>query len=215
MGIRLSDFLLNEDGIKDQNKKHRSVVATDMPFTNKASDDKKKKIIETIKKLAHLYNMGIYSYGNFPEWVLKSWVSSDGKSAIPLKNNLWLDTKFPLNGQAAGDDEVYSGYVTDNSRTKKKGIMTLSLQKSEMVDSERLQKLRGYAQLMNWVKLAQERKHKKERIKDFREKEQTENNQKLAMQNAPQLNAGQEVAPNVGNAPQGQQGSQGGGGIEL
>lgn len=206
--IKLEDILLEKvDKHKHKDKPNGTGQVDTTAYQNPYADSsksKKKKVIEIIKKMKRLADKGIYSFGNFPEWILASWANPDGNRAIPLKNNLWLDTRIAESADSESD-EVYAGYIVDSTRVRVKGTTSISIQKSPIVDKKKLKKLKLYASLMKVVQLAKEREIKKKKLASELQSQQAMNTTGQPQQ------AGMGMAPSMGGAMQPPQQQAGGG----
>lgn len=158
--LKLKQFLL-EANEEDVPQNVGIPTPSNKPF-KKMDVVRKSRILQLMKKMKNLFDKNIYSFDAFPEWVLQSWTTSTGLRALPLKATGWLDTKAT---STSNEEEIYAGFMVDDSRSRiSGGVVTISLNKSKVVDKKKFDRLKLYAYITNKIKLAKEREIQKKKL---------------------------------------------------
>jgi hypothetical protein len=95
------------------------------------------ELSEVELELAALKLRKLLDQNRFPEWVADSWVDSNKKKAVPLKNGYWLRTYFvmsPTTGDLTPDMMWYSGRMCDENGKVVGGIVTVNIYDPDEVD---------------------------------------------------------------------------------
>jgi len=119
----------------------RQKKITDM-FEN---SNKGKLKSDAVKELAAQIEKDDVRYEGFPEWVLKTWMDSEQKGAIPLLNNRWLDVKSVVSDKDDDDFDIgkrtYAGIIVNHARKEETGIKAINLLQFKDFDTEKMRKL--------------------------------------------------------------------------
>jgi hypothetical protein len=95
------------------------------------------ELSEVELQIAALKLRKLLDQNRFPEWVADSWVDSNKKKAVPLKNGYWLRTYYiltPSGGELSPDMIWYSGRMCDENGKVVGGIATVNIFDADEVD---------------------------------------------------------------------------------